>query len=249
MRPGAARVPDLRDRVDCDTAHLGRRQCRVDHERVRRRRVEARLHFVDEIRRAVARQMPVVFDFARDAVVGDAGRTVEVDRNRREAVAANRVVDAHEVGAARERHAVDHRRFAEQAIDFEREQRGAERGAFLGKRIRATREHRVADRIAADPAQAELIRQGARDDTLARTRKSDQRDDDRRCARHWRRRRRRTVARNLGHRSTPVSRRSLPRGGAAANYRVTRGAPASGWRPILHGLRLVFAHRTIALWS
>jgi hypothetical protein len=37
----------------------------------------------------------------------------------------------------------------------------------------------MADRVAADPAQTELVRQGARYDAFAGTRQADQRDHDR----------------------------------------------------------------------
>ena len=87
--------------------------------------------------------------------------------------------DLVEILAPRERHAVDDARLAEQAIDLDREQHRAECRALLDEAVVAAREHRLADRIAADAAQAELAFERARDRALAGARKPDQRDDQR----------------------------------------------------------------------
>jgi penicillin amidase len=93
---------------------------------------------------------------------------LELARNVDEAVA---------ILAPRERHAIDHARLVEQPVYLDRQQHAAECRALLDEAVVASREHRVADRVAANPANAELLDQRPRDRALARTWQAHQRHD------------------------------------------------------------------------
>ncbi len=123
--------------------------------------------------------MPALQQIARDALACERGRTIDQQRQHVEAVHPGARDDLVVILAARERHPVDHARLADQAVDLERKQHRAECGALLDEAVVATREHRLADRVAADPAQAKLFLERVGDRALAGSRKAHQRDDER----------------------------------------------------------------------
>ena len=75
--------------------------------------------------------MPSFGEIAGDALACERGWTIDQERQHVEAVRVGERDDLVVVFAPRERHAVDHARLAEQAVDLEREQYRAERGALL----------------------------------------------------------------------------------------------------------------------
>ncbi len=102
-----------------------------------------------------------------DALTCQLRRAFEEHRNRDGLVAPQQGMHALTVAVARQRHAVEHARAPQGAVDFKGQQGSAERGTLFGKAVTAAGKHGLADAVAAHPMKTQTPLQRIRNQRFA----------------------------------------------------------------------------------